>query len=445
MRQALGAIPLLMSGTVVACWIVAIVLVGALWSTRTRLLALPPQLLLATVAVVAAVLCWWLVDHVWIPVADGVGVFTWTWVGVIVLVTLQVFVGPWRGRGWLGLVAGLVAILVMVLVATVAVNAHFRTYPTVADALGWNIDAVPLSAVDLGPVSAPTVVDGPLDQGWRAPAGMAERGTVVTAAIPATGRASTDAGGPAFTPREAYIYLPPAYFTEHRPLLPVLVLLAGVPGQPRDWLTGGQLRATMDQFAAAHDGLAPVVIVPDPIGSTLANPLCSDTSHGDVATYLQRDVPDWITTTLQVDPDHQHWAIGGISNGGTCTMQVVTRAPEVYPSFLDLSGEPHPTLGPAARTLARGFDGDPQLQAANDPFTLMERRSYPQVAGIVSVGRNDAVYRASQHEVYRRARAAGMQVQMREYDGGHAWTLWAGALRDQLPWLSERLGLTAAS
>ena len=61
--------------------------------------------------------------------------------------------------------------------------------------------------------------------------------------------------------------------------------------------------------------------------------------------HLAQDVPAWITTHLQVDRDPTNWAIGGLSLGGTCALQMATNYTDVYPTFLDLSGDPEPTLG----------------------------------------------------------------------------------------------------
>ena len=74
----------------------------------------------------------------------------------------------------------------------------------------------------------------------------------------------------------------------------------------------------MDRFAAAHDGLAPLVIVPDLTGSALGNTLCLDSRLGAADTYLARDVPAWAATTLQVDSGRM--AVGGFSFGGTCAL-----------------------------------------------------------------------------------------------------------------------------
>lgn len=67
--------------------------------------------------------------------------------------------------------------------------------------------------------------------------------------------------------------------------------MAGQPGSPEDWLVGGRLTQTMDQYAAANEGLSPVVVVADATGDELANPLCMDSNLGNVSTYLSVDVP----------------------------------------------------------------------------------------------------------------------------------------------------------
>ena len=432
MNRLAEQITLLHPWSIPASIAVAAVVVLLLWLTGTRRRPLVVQLLLVGVGVLTTVLCWWLIDKVWIPVADGIGWFVWWWLGALGLVLAMVVAGPWRRRGWIRrAIGGLAAVLVTLLAGMVAVNAHFSTYTTLSQALGLGIRAVPMPEHNPHPQTPQT---GPITSYWRPPAGMPATGELVQSAIP-----SSD---PRFQPRPGYVYLPPAYRTEQRPLLPVLVLLAGQPGGPEDWLNGGRLQQTMDAFAAKHNGLAPVVLIVDPLGSPVVNPLCSDATEGKVATYLQQDVPAWVTKNLQVDPDHRHWAIGGISNGGTCSMQVVTRAPEVFPIFLNISGEAHPTLGSPSRTLEKGYGGNRALMDANDPATLMRQRSYPEVAGIVSVGREDTEYLPIQQGMYAATKAAGMDTQFRDYPGKHSWTMWATAFEDQLPWLAERTGIT---
>ena len=274
---------------------------------------------------------------------------------------------------------------------------------------------------------------------------MPARGQAVTADIPAGDQSGTKG----FTPRGAFIYLPPAYLGSQRPALPVLVLLTGQPGSPSDWFELGNLKDTMDAYAADHHGLAPVVVVADLLGSPYTNPLCSDTeAGGKVATYLEKDVPAWIRANLQVDDDPAHWAVAGLSNGGTCAMQVVTRSPGVYRTFLAISAEEHPTLGSVERTISQGFGGDRAAYEANDPLSLMSTAPpgrYDGIAGIVSVGRQDTSYRGAVPVLAEAATRAGMTVSTRQYDGAHTWAVWGPALADQLDWLGGRLGIASPS
>ena len=397
--------------------------------------------------------------------AEGAGTAVWAWTGGVVLVACQILLGggPATGAGpaaggdsatarerararhprlarMAGSGTGLAAALAA---ALLAINAFFGAYPSLAAVLGLGVPTTPLDSLPAAaPLPrAPERGAGPLLANWTAPSDLPAEGAVVTATVPAGDQSGTRG----FKPRQAFLYLPPAYLTAQRPALPVLVLMAGQPGSPRDWFEIGRLKETMDAYAAAHGGLAPVVVVVDPLGSPYRNPLCSDTPRGGrAATYLQQDVPTWITTHLQVDPDRSHWAIAGLSNGGTCALQVVTRAPETYRTFLAMSPEEHPTLGGEQRTINRGFGGDRAAYEANDPLSLMAAAPpgrYDGVAGLISIGAQDEEYASAVPALVNGARGAGIEVDTRQYEGGHGWAVWSAALADEVDWLGERLGL----
>jgi S-formylglutathione hydrolase FrmB len=198
----------------------------------------------------------------------------------------------------------------------------------------------------------------------------------------------------------------------------------------------------MDAFAAAHDGLAPVVVMPDHLGSPLANPLCMDSQLGNVATYLSADVPQWIHDTLQIDPDPSGWAIGGFSNGGTCALQMAVTAPQVYPTFVDISGEDEPTLGDHAATVRAAFGGDEAAFAAVNPLDVLARQQFPGTAAFLVAGEQDSMYGPQAQRVLAACKAAGMDVEWDLKPGGHTWEVWGPGLDDALPWLATRLGMT---
>ncbi|WP_336084363.1 alpha/beta hydrolase [Nocardia sp. SSK8] len=398
-------------------------------SRRYVTVTVPIVLLVAAVLTAALYL---IVEELWRPFPDPIAVSVYVLIGIAIAAVL--FVVPRilvRRKLTTALVTVLAAALVLVAVG-VRINLEYESYPTVGSVFG--VDEV--TRVDASELTtAAHVVGGrPLTTVWSDPGGLPDRGRVLTASIPPT------ASG--FEARGAEIYLPPAYFADPRPLLPVLVLLAGEPGAPEDWLVGGQLVRTMDDFARQHGGLAPVVVVADGTGSQLANPLCMDSRLGKVATYLSVDVPAWTKRNLQIDPDPRAWAVGGLSYGGTCALQLATNAPEVYPTFLDLSGQDEPTLGNRQRTVDAAFGGDAEAFIRVNPLDLLHSRTYPDSAGAFVVGADDDIYRPQVERMYQAAEEAGMDVRLELVPGGHSFGVWARGLRDQLPWLATRLGIT---
>ncbi|GGK99181.1 alpha/beta hydrolase [Nocardia jinanensis] len=395
---------------------------------------------LATVVAAAAVsvaLAAVLVEKVWRPFPDPLPVTVYVWSGLAVL-AVALIIGRWfvrrRERSRPLVATGLVAAATaVVLCAAGGINAVFDAYPTVRATLGIDdYRTVPFDAA-----LAPRPGSGgraPMG-GWVPPDDMPRTGAVTKAAVP--GSVSR------FSAREARIYLPPAYFTDPRPDLPVLVLLAGQPGSTDDWLVGGRLTGIMDAYAAEHRGLAPIVVLADGTGSRLANPLCVDSHLGNAATYLTVDVPQWVRAHLQVDPDPRAWAVGGLSYGGTCSLQLATTRPDVYPTFLDMSGQAEPTLGDRSTTLRDAFGGDAEAFARNNPADLLARNHYPDSAGAFVVGLGDREYRAGLERLAAAARAAGMDVHVTELPGGHSFAVWSAGLEKELPWLGHRLGLDA--
>jgi S-formylglutathione hydrolase FrmB len=222
----------------------------------------------------------------------------------------------------------------------------------------------------------------------------------------------------------------------------VLVLVPGQPGSPQDGFDGGRLASTMNTFAAAHSGLAPVVVVADPLGSQLGRTLRVDSRAGNAYSYRRVDVPAWICALLRVNPDPGHWAVGGFSAGGTCALQLAVNAPPVYPTFLDISGQDEPTVGARARTIAGAFAGDAAAFKRVNPLDVLATRRFPGSAGLIVAGRGDAVHRPQVAGCWRPSGRVGMRVDYLELFGGHSWHVWAGGLEHGLPWITTRTGLT---
>jgi S-formylglutathione hydrolase FrmB len=395
------------------------------WWTRL----VPAALGSAAVVVALLLLAGWAVLREWLPWPVGACA-----AGAVAAVALAV-VGA-RGGARPGRV--IAAATVVVLAAACGVNVYYGEFPTPRTALGLGYpDQTDLVAVPGKAQRLVAAADGPLDRVWSPPAGMPGAGQVSEVVIPAP------VSG--FAARSGWVYLPPAYLSGVRAQLPVLVLLPGQPGDPRDWLDGGRLAERMDRYAAAHHGLAPVVVLPDDLGSEFANPLCLDSQLGNAATYLAVDVPTWIRRTLQVDPDPARWAIGGLSHGGTCALQMALTAPQVYPTFLDISGQDEPSLGTRADTVHAAFGVGPAAEAAFhavNPLDLLRTRRYLQTAGQLVAGADDTEFRPQADRVAAALRSAGVPATLTVLPGAHTWDVWGPGLEAELPWLGTRLGLT---
>lgn len=377
---------------------------------------------------------WFWVERLWRPLPDPIPLTVYLWTALalwaVTLLVPRILTVP--RRAWAAAVS-VVAAVAVVAACAVQINLFFAAYPTVGAAMGFeHVTRIDFQAV---PPPVPAPISGrPLESVWTPPADMPHSGKLTSVTIP--GDRSR------FSARRAEIYLPPAYFTDPRPQLPVLVLLAGQPGQPRDWLTGGRLGTTMNNYARDHGGLGPVVVVADATGSTWGNPLCFDSPLGNAATYLAEDVPAWTKAHLQVDPDPAAWAIGGLSLGGTCALQMATNYPQTYPTFLDLSGDPEPTLGDHQRTLDAAFGGNQAAFTRVNPLDLLAEHRYPGSAGVFVVGSHDDELKPAIRKACDAARQAGMDVTYTEVRGGHNFAVWAAALATEMDWLATRLGLT---
>jgi S-formylglutathione hydrolase FrmB len=242
-----------------------------------------------------------------------------------------------------------------------------------------------------------------------------------------------------FTARPAYIYIPAAARVLPR-RLPVLLLLHGTPGGPDNWPSRGGVAATANAFAAAHGGLAPVIVMPDINGTHRGDTECIRTpTGGDVQRYLQVTVPQWVTAHVPAaDPNRSHWAIAGLSEGGTCAAMLALTRPDGWAAFADFSGLAQLTIGrydSAALARRELFDGSQRAFDEHDPTWLLSHGAYQRMAAWFECGDRETGIRRQQAALARAAVAAGIRTRYVVSSGRHAWPLWTAALRQALPWL----------
>ncbi|OMC39231.1 alpha/beta hydrolase-fold protein [Mycobacterium sp. IS-1264] len=409
-------------------------LLAALLWRRGRQWWLRAVPLCVAIAVAVAVAAYFTVNYRWHPYPDIIPWTLFAWGGFAALV-LCLSAARMRRSGWPVRALMVLGVLWSVLVIVAQANIHYAAFTTARKLVNPLLHPVgDLSSITSRQPSAVLASTGStLENLWQPPSNMPTDGKVVKASIPASGR---------FNPREALIYLPPAYLATPRPELPVLVLLPGDPGAPRDWIDKVHVDDALGQFASQHKGLAPVVVMADQQGVAENNPSCVDSSWGTPQTYLAEDLPRWVSTNLQVSRDHRQWAIGGLSSGGTCSLLVALHAPETFPNFVDMSGQREPILTSHAEIVAKLFNGDEAAYNNVTPKDIMAKRQYPDTNALITVGSDDRVYNPQQHEIYDACRQAGMKVQWQEFPGGHTFAVFRASFEAAIPWLATHAGLT---
>jgi enterochelin esterase-like enzyme len=339
----------------------------------------------------------------------------------------------WASRWWRKTIAA-VSILSFLVAAAAGINIDFGAYRNLNDALGIS----PYSALPAAHLSAHAgTMDASLAKTWRARdhSGMPKHGMVGMVTIPATQSH--------FVARKAVVYLPPAALLANPPVLPLLVLFTGQPGSPTEMFTSGQVPEMLDSYAAAHGGLSPIVVVPDQLGTPLKNPMCADSRLGKAATYLTVDVRSWILNHLHVATSARYWAVGGYSEGGTCSIQLGASRPDLFGSTIDILGEVVPTMG--ANTLSEAFGGSRSAYDEIKPLPLLARHTpYADSVAIFGASAREKRYGAYARQVDAAAARAGMKTRLIvSPNSGHDWNTVRYVLTRALPEICARLGLAS--
>ncbi len=401
-----------------------IALAGLLVSRRWRRW-LPIAVAVIMSGFVAGLIICWLLGDVLDLFGVDLSIASRAWFAVAVAglalgVSRMIFSGPRT------IAPGIAATLVLVLVGALGVNSDLGEFPTLKAALGIGA----YRSIALPAVGTTTTLAA-----WTAPADLPKHGRIGFVTIPATTSH--------FKARQALVYLPPAALAPVPPRLPVLVMLSGQPGGPSDLFVMGQLGSILDEQAAAHGGVAPIVVVPDQLGAPARNPMCVDSALGNSASYITKDVMTWIPAHLAALTGPENTGIGGFSQGGTCAIQLGAANPDVYGTIVDISGQVAPKNGSVQQTIDRGFAGSRSAYERALPASLLTaRKPYPGTFALFYAGADDLRYGPGLRQIATAAKDAGMQTTLELSPGtAHDWHTVGFALRRAIPAVSTQWGL----
>jgi S-formylglutathione hydrolase FrmB len=359
-----------------------------------------------------------------IPIGAPQSLFVW--LSVACLVAGLVIAG-WRRAHWPRRIAGVVAVLLAVVSAGSAVNQTFAYYPTFNRLFGQSADHF-LSNAQLNDMRTQVDKTGQLP----------DHGATLSIAIPGKNLK--------YTPRQTYVWVPPAWFARNRPQLPVIELLHGTPGDPSNWTKSSYADQTALAFAEQHHGMAPILVMPDVNGSWGGDSECVNSSmYGDVETYLTQTVPQFMRKNFNASTAPGSIAIAGLSEGGTCSVTLALNNSKTIPIFADYSGDQSPSYysDNQQQTIQALFGGSVANYNAHNPPYILTHQRFKGMAGWFEVGAQDTdTPPATVRALQGLATNAGIDTCIATPPGSHDFRLWTQAFTDSLPWLSWKLKLT---
>ena len=221
-------------------------------------------------------------------------------------------------------------------------------------------------------------------------AGTASRRTVASSRvlrvnIPGPGAGISTLGG--------YVYLPAGYDdpVNAAARYPVLYLLHGTPGWPSDWFQPAHAAAWMDQLVASGAIRPMILVAPTANRQHLDDSECLNAVRGpQMETYLTSDVVAYADANYRTLPDRGHRAIGGISSGGFCALNLGLRHQDEFSVVLGLM--PYGDPGSPADVTHRLLGDRPVLYQQNTPSRYLPQFTfnYP-MAFFLDAGSRDSV------------------------------------------------------
>jgi enterochelin esterase-like enzyme len=333
--------------------------------------------------------------------------------------------------------AACLAFIPAMLFGVVAVNKYYDYYQTwgsaLSDLTGQSLNTVPVLPRGVSTRQL-TAILGKVTGGRTA----AQLGETVRFSV---------TGSSSHIVRTVYVFLPPQYFQAafRSRRFPAIELINGAPGQPQVWIN--VIGIVQAYETLLRDRVAPPValVMPDPNGSPQASMQCLNVVHGPQdATYLARDLPDYLSQTLRLQPSGPAWGIAGYSEGGYCAANLALLYPYRYGYAGVLSGYFVPSndrLGNPLR-IVDPFGGSTELRRMNTPLDRLTALSLavkiPQFwLGAGSSNHRDlSAAQNFQRVVLTRQPNVVLDV---EPGGTHTMATWRALVPPLLEWMTPNL------
>ena len=319
-----------------------------------------------------------------------------------------------RYRKWAwGVLAGVLTFVLTLATAADAVNAHYSFLPRLDDVVGTR--TWPQATLAEATHAAP------------ATASKHPQGAVVEVSLP--GNVS------GFGAHNAFVYLPPQYFTEPTARFPAIYLLHGSPGAPIDWFRANE--AQRAGFDAARSGHPVLLVAPRVSRRWLDDSECVNRPRERIETYLVADVVPEVDGRFRTLADRTDRGIAGMSAGGFCALNLGLRHRNLFSAIIDMSGFDRPTHSGGALGLFGHTPDATRLADQNTPRLYAKTLPATPLMRIwLDSGRSDREAEHDIHEMSQLLTQPGWDVHVQLRSGGHTYAVWRPALFSAVPWVA---------
>lgn len=164
------------------------------------------------------------------------------------------------------------------------------------------------------------------------------------------------------------VWLPPGYDPHAARAYPVVMFLPGQPSSPQGTFRHFQFARIATQLVQNHQLPPFVAVFPTLMISPPRDTECTNIPGGIQAeSWLNTDVPAYVTSQYHVRPPGPDWSLIGWSTGGFCAAKLVTAHPGRFGSATAFGGYFNPIQD---QTTGNLFGGLPQAYDQNSPLWL---------------------------------------------------------------------------
>jgi enterochelin esterase-like enzyme len=232
--------------------------------------------------------------------------------------------------------------------------------------------------------------------------------------------------------RSFLVYLPYSYRTPQgqKKRYPTLYLLHGSPGQPKDWLNGGQASESADTLIATKQIAELILIIPDGSGRPGATAEWANSfdQRQRIETYVTSDLIPYVDKHYRTIPDAAHRGIAGLSMGGFGAMNIAVHHPDLFGSVISLGGYYQ------AEGSIWGHNSS-YIQANSPLLTIQHTRAAWKLHIYLGAATRDQPYYKDTQQFIAVLNKLHIPYRFDLQNGYHSWRIWQIQIYHAYSWL----------